>query len=204
MYDNIEWYGQASFKISGEKIIYIDPWKLKGELEKADIILVTHTHYDHFSPDDIAKIQKDDTVIVLPKDGDGKVSGDIRSVMSGDTLELDGVKVEAVPAYNLGKDFHPKGNNWLGYIITMDGKRYYHAGDTDSIPEMKEIFEIDYAFLPVGGTYTMNAETAAEVANTIKAKVTIPMHYGDIVGKKEDGEKFKSLVKGEVVVMEPK
>ncbi len=86
----------------------------------------------------------------------------------------------------------------------MDSKRYYHAGDTDSIPEMKEIFEIDYAFLPVGGTYTMNAEAAAEVANTIKAKVTIPIHYGDIVGKKEDGETFKALVKGEVVVLEPK
>ena len=202
MPEGIEWFGQASIKIKGEKTIYIDPWKLKGEHEKADIVLVTHSHYDHLSPDDIAKLQKDDTVIVVPADGEAKLSGDVRTVKPGDVVEIGGVKVEAVPAYNPNKEFHPKANNWVGYVITMGGKRYYHAGDTDFIPEMKELMEIDYAFLPVGGTYTMNAEEAAKAANLIKAKVTIPMHYGDIVGKKEDAEKFKSLVEGEVEILE--
>ena len=155
--ENIKWLGHAAFKISGPPLIYIDPWKLRDS-EPAELILITHSHYDHFSLEDIAKIRTDDTTIVAPKDC--KTPGNVKYVLPGDTLKLKDVEIEAVAAYNLGKSFHPKSNQWVGYIINIKGTRIYHAGDTDFIPEM-ETLKVDVALLPIGGTYTMDAEEAA-------------------------------------------
>lgn len=203
MIENIKWLGHASFRLTGEKTVYIDPWKIKGG-DKADIILITHEHYDHCSPEDVAKITKNDTVIVAVADCQSKLlklDREIRLVEPGKKLNIRGVLVEAVPAYNINKRFHPKDNQWVGYVVTINGKRIYHAGDTDLIPEMSQLKGIDVALLPVGGTYTMNADEAAKAAEIIRPKVAVPMHVGDIVGTKKDIERFKSLSKVPVEVL---
>ena len=197
--DNIHWLGHASIKITGSKVIYVDPWKIKGE--PADLILITHSHYDHCSADDIKKVTKESTVIVATADSNLEAA---KVVKPGDTLDIDGVKIEAVPAYNLGKPFHPKSNNWVGYVITVDGKRIYVAGDTDKIPEMHDLKEIDVALLPIGGTYTMNAEEAAEAAQMFNPKVVVPIHWGDIVGSAGDVEKLKQQINNVIVLNEEK
>ncbi|RLI96571.1 MAG: MBL fold metallo-hydrolase [Candidatus Aenigmatarchaeota archaeon] len=198
----IEWLGHASFKISDKLVIYIDPYVLPAEPEKADLIFVTHEHYDHCAVDNIKKLVKEDTQVVITEDCIAKLSGlKTFPVVPGKSYEIKGIKFETVPAYNLNKAFHTKASNWVGYIIEIDGVRIYHAGDTDFIPEMKEL-KVDVALMPVGGTYTMNAEEAAEAVNSFKPKVAIPMHYGKIVGSKADAEKFKELVKeAEVVIL---
>ena len=164
--ENIEWLGHASFRITNAKTIYIDPWKLKIA-QPADIILITHGHYDHCSPEDISKIQKKETVILASSDCLKELSGNVKSIQPGQRLTVSGVEVEAVPAYNIGKAFHPKSNNWLGFIISLDNTRIYHAGDTDLIPEMENI-KVDIALLPIGGTYTMDLQQAARLVNQIK------------------------------------
>ncbi len=197
----IKWLGHASFKISNKRVIYIDPYNIE-ETEKADYILITHSHYDHFSPKDIEKIRQDSTIIISRSDVATKIGGEVRVVNQGDFLDLDDIKLTAVAAYNVDKEFHPRALG-VGFIIEMDGKRIYHAGDTDYIREMEnksEFGNIDVALLPVGGTYTMNAEEAAKAANTIKPKIAIPMHYGSIVGSKEDAKKFKELVDKDIKV----
>ena len=202
MLENLRWLGHASFKISGAKNIYIDPWKL-GEEEPADIILISHDHYDHCSPDDVAKLKKDDTVIVTTSACANKFSGDVRSLKPGEMVEIGPVKIEAVPSYNIGKSFHPKEKGYLGFIITADdGTRYYYAGDTDAIPEMSEI-EADVALLPVGGTYTMDACEAADAVGRMHIKTVVPYHYGDIVGSEKDAEEFERLCGVEVHILRP-
>jgi len=200
MVKNITWLGHASFRIKGEKVVYIDPWKLKKGAEPADIILITHDHYDHLEPEDIQKIQKEGTIIVVTSDGAKKLEGTIKTIKSGDTLTVEGIKIEAVPAYNIGKKFHPKSSGWVGYIVTLGGQRIYHPGDTDLIPEMNNV-KADVALLPVGGTYTMTAEEAALAANKIKPKVAVPMHYGTIVGSIADANKFKEKCQVPVEIM---
>jgi L-ascorbate metabolism protein UlaG (beta-lactamase superfamily) len=183
----------ASFKLKGKDcIVYIDPYELTDG-ETADLILVTHSHFDHFSPDDIDKINGPDTIIVCPSDCEHRLMGNIRVIRPYGKTEHKGVKVEAVPSYNLKKEFHPKANGWLGFVVEIDGKRIYHAGDTDLIPEMKELKDIDYALLPVGGKYTMDAEEAAKAAELIKPKVAVPMHYGSVIGSVFDAESFVKL-----------
>lgn len=199
MLENIHWLGHASIKITGTKTIYIDPWKLKKPTP-ADIVLITHDHYDHCSEDDISKITKKDTVIVAPKDCAGRLKA--KAVKPQDTVTIDGVTIKAVPAYNIGKQFHPRSNNWVGYLVTIDGKTIYHPGDTDAIVEMEGL-KPDIAFFPVGGTYTMDAEDAAGIANKMQPGVAIPMHYGDIVGSKKDAQRFKELCKCNVEILEP-
>ena len=191
MIGKISWLGHASVRIRGEKTIYIDPWKVKGE-DKADIILITHSHYDHLSPPDVKKLQKKDTVVVTTPDCAGQLTGDVRTVQPGDRLTVHGVEVEAVPSYNRKKAFHPKASGWVGFVITLEGKRIYCPGDTDFIPEMEKISP-DIVFLPVGGTYTMDAREAAEAVKAINPGLAIPIHYGDIVGSIEDARKFKEL-----------
>ncbi len=199
MLENVHWLGHASFKITGEKIIYIDPYRITGG-ETADIILITHDHYDHLSKEDIEKIIGEKTVVIVPTSAGDAIKGNVKKVKPGDTLTVEGVEIQAVPAYNTGKEFHPRGKNYVGYVFKVGGVSYYHAGDTDYIPEMKDI-HADVAFLPVGGTYTMDAEEAAKAAEDIKPKVAVPMHWGTIVGSEKDARKFESLCGCEVRIL---
>ncbi len=197
---NIKWLGHDSIRIDAENgaKIYFDPFQI-GTNPKADLIFITHDHFDHCSVEDVAKIQGENTIIVTEKNSAEKLSGDVRVVSPGDTLAINGINIEVVPSYNINKDFHPKSNNWLGFIVEIDGVRIYHAGDSDFIPEMKEI-KTDIALLPVSGTYVMTAEEAIEAALAINPKLAIPMHYGSIVGDDSDAEKFKQGLKGKIVV----
>jgi L-ascorbate metabolism protein UlaG (beta-lactamase superfamily) len=198
MVKNIYWLGHDTFKIVGEKVIYTDPFKIKKN-DTADIILITHEHFDHCSPEDIKAIQGQKTVIVTTSDCAQKLSGNIKIVKPGDKINVEGVEIEAVPAYNTNKQFHTKDKGWVGYIFTVEGQRIYIAGDTDHIPEMKN-FKVDIAILPVSGTYVMTAEEAIKAALDIKPKIAIPMHYGSIVGSKNDAKKFADGLKGKIEV----
>ncbi len=198
MVKNIHWLGHDTFKITGEKVIYTDPFKVK-KADVADIILITHEHRDHCSPDDIRKVQGPNTVIVTPADCASKLKGNIKIVKRGDTIDVSGIRIEVVPSYNTNKQFHTKDRGWVGYIFTVSGERIYLAGDTDYIPEMAS-FRVDIALLPVSGTYVMTAEEAVLAALAIKPKIAIPMHYGSIVGTVEDARKFAEQLKGKIVV----
>ena len=195
MLNNIEVLCHSSIRMNKGKIIYVDPFHIEENYQDADIILITHSHYDHFSEEDIEKVRKDDTIIYVTEDyvenarqlgfSENKIIG----VKPNQTYYEGNIEINTVPAYNVNKQFHPKENNWVGYIIKIDGITYYIAGDTDITEENKKI-KCDVAFVPVGGTYTMTAKEAAELVNIIKPKVAIPIHYGDIVGTKEDAITF--------------
>ena len=201
MLSRMKWLGHDTFLIDYEnKVIYIDPYQLKGNPPKADYIFITHSHYDHFSKEDIDKIIKDDTVIIGPADVISEVkTGKTVLAEIGKENKLDGFSFKSIPAYNTNKEFHPKANKWVGYIIDIGGVKIYHAGDTDRIPEMKGL-GVDIALLPVSGTYVMTAEEAVEAAKDIKPDIAIPMHYGAIVGSSADAEKFAELLKGNIQV----
>lgn len=206
MVKNIRWLGQAAIRITVEdKVIYIDPFKIKNE-KKADFILITHEHGDHLSKDDISKIITGKTVLIAPascKDALKDIQAKKTILLKpGEHCENSGIKIDAVPAYNIKKTkFHPKNNNWLGYVLTINDVKIYHAGDTERIPEMKT-FECDIALLPLGQTYTMNSvEEAAEAALDVKAKIAIPIHYGMYEGKDEDAKTFSNLLAGKVSVI---
>lgn len=191
MTEKIKWYGHSSFKIKGDTVIYIDPWKIQ-DCEKADIILITHDHFDHFSLEDIEKLMKKST-LVLGNDKIVKKLNKANNIKPGETLFIKDVRIDVVHAYNVDKKFHPKKLGGVGYVIESNGVRYYHSGDTDHIPEMNELKDVDIALLPVSGTYVMNAEEASNAVRSINPKMAIPMHYGDIVGSLDDAEKFKKL-----------
>jgi L-ascorbate metabolism protein UlaG (beta-lactamase superfamily) len=196
--EKIHWLGHDGFRIDASKVIYIDPYQIKSTVP-ADIILVSHDHFDHCSPDDITKIKKKNTVIITDKVSAGKLTGDVRVVKPGDRVSIEGIEVEIVPAYNTNKQFHPKSAGMLGFILTVDGLRIYHAGDTDFIPEMKNI-RADIALLPVSGTYVMTADEAVQAALAIHPKVAIPMHYGAIVGAESDARHFSDKLKEKIDV----
>jgi L-ascorbate metabolism protein UlaG (beta-lactamase superfamily) len=199
---NIHWLGHSGFMIRERRVIYIDPYQLRFP-EVGDVILITHDHPHHCSPDDVKWLRKGATVIVAPEACAAKFKGDVRTVKPGDTLTIKGVTIEVVPAYNLEEQFHPKEAGGIGYIITTaEGTRIYHAGDTDLIPEMDQV-EADIALLPVGGISTMDAAEAAQAANMIKPKVAIPMHWGTTVGSRQDAEKFCDLCKVEAKILKP-
>jgi L-ascorbate metabolism protein UlaG (beta-lactamase superfamily) len=196
----IKWLGHDSFRIDTGKVIFIDPYQVSSKI-KGDLILVTHEHFDHCSPDDIARLKHDDTVIVTEKKSAAKIiDGDVRIVKPGDRVVIDDIQIEAVAAYNVNKKFHPKADGWLGFIIETEGVRIYHAGDTDFIPEMKGI-RTDIALLPVSGTYVMTPDEAVEAALAINPKIAIPMHYGAIVGSQSDAQEFQKALEGKIEVI---
>ena len=194
-----------SIQLLGNKKIYIDPYELKEETHDADYIFCTHSHYDHFSIKDIEKILKDNTKIITvlsAKEDAIKLVGkeNVLIVEPNENYEIDDIKFSTTYAFNVDKHFHPKENKWVGFIIELDNKKYYIAGDTDNIPEIRSV-KADVAFLPVGGTYTMDYEEAADLANVLDVNTVVPTHYGSVAGRKEDGENFKKLVKGKEVIL---
>jgi len=202
-YRNVEvhWLGHDSFVLRGSKTIVLDPFKALGSY-KADLLLITHEHFDHLSEDDIKRFSSESTTIVAPsicEEPLRKLKYEKIFVIPGSRTKVKEVAIEAVPAYNVnkfhapGRVFHPKEDRRVGFLFTLDGVRFYHAGDTDATPEMKSL-DVDVAFLPVSGTYVMTAEEAAGAVKAMKVKVAIPMHIGSIVGTKEDAEEFKKLV----------
>ena len=202
----IEVLCHSSIRIEGEnKIIYIDPYRIKEEKNDADIIFITHSHYDHFSEEDILKVKKENTKILVTTDllertiELGFKKEEITIVNQNNLYTILDIAVNTIPAYNINKQFHPKENNWVGYILKIEGKSIYVAGDTDINEENKNV-KCDIALLPVGGTYTTNYEEAAELANLINPELVIPMHYGEIVGGKEDAIKFKKLINEKINV----
>jgi len=207
----ITWLGHDGFRIQDGQTIYIDPFQIGGSPPKADVVLVSHEHFDHLSLDDLKKVVGPNTVIIAHKQSHGELSKlkaeDVKLVKPGDTVKVGKLEVEAVPAYNVnkfrepGKVFHPKEDGKLGFVLTVNGVRIYHAGDTDHIPEMKSI-RTEVALLPVSGTYVMTAQEAAEAVKTINPKVVIPMHFGTIVGERNDAETFKKLVTCQVEILE--
>jgi len=197
---SIEFLKHASTLIHFEgKNIYIDPWKIPSNPPKADLILITHEHYDHMDPEKIKEISTNGTVIATNETCCAKMSGNIKTIKIGETTEIFGVKITGVEAYNINKPFHPRGLG-IGFVMDFNGEKIYHAGDTDFIPEMKNLKEIDVALLPIGGTYTMNEEEAAQAANAFKPKIAVPMHFNVIDGTSADPKKFSSLVSSETKV----
>lgn len=199
--NNIYVNTRSSIRIMGSKTIYFDPLEIQGNPQDADIIFVTHVHYDHFSPEDIKKVMKDDTKMIVPISmletiGEkGLPTDKLYGVQPGQTGECEGVKYQAVPAYNIGKAFHPKENNWVGYLVELDGTTYYAMGDTDVTPEAEAV-DVDVIFVPVGGKYTMDADEAAEFINQKPRGLVVPIHYAD----PEACNRFLGLLKPEVEV----
>ena len=199
MLENVEVLYHSSIKIEDNKIIYIDPFKIDKDYNDADIVFITHDHFDHYSEEDIDKVINENTTIIIPEELLTKIlrkginKNAVITVESNKEYMVQGIKFETIPAYNTNKTFHPKENDWVGYIITLDGIRYYIAGDTDITEENRKV-KCDVAFVPVGGTYTMNYSEAAELVNIIKPKIAVPIHYGSIVGTKQDATNFIKLL----------
>ena len=199
MLDNIEVLCHSSIRINKEKIIYIDPFKIDKNYNDADVIFITHDHYDHYSEEDIDKVIKEGTTFIIPEElltkllVKGYNKNDIITVEAGKQYITQGIKFETIPAYNTNKAFHPKENEWVGYIIEIKGIRYYIAGDTDITEENKKV-KCDVALVPVGGTYTMDFKEAARLINEIKPKIAVPTHYGDIIGTNQDATDFIRLL----------
>lgn len=197
MLENVRLLTHSSIKISKDKIIYIDPFKIDKEYNDANLIFCTHSHFDHFSVEDIKKVTTENTKIITVEETRGKLLDigfkreEIIIVKPNMKYKVDGIKFSTFSAYNQKKDFHPRKNNWVGYNIKIGNFWYYISGDTDNIKEIQKV-KCDVAFLPVGGMYTMNYEEAAELANKIKPKVAIPTHYGSIIGSRDDAKMFAS------------
>lgn len=196
MEPKIEWLGHDSFRLTGEKIVYVDPWKISNARHDADVVLITHDHFDHFVPEDVDKVRNKETLVVGPEMLRGKIDGNLKLVKRGEALNANGVPVEVVAAYNLHPDrqnFHPNHYGGVGYVITLNGKRIYHTGDTDPIPEMKDV-KCDIMLVPVSGTYVCTCDEAADAVELVKPERVIPMHWDTIVGTWEDANSLKHKV----------
>ena len=200
----IRWLGHDSFSLVGNVTIMVDPFKMAKQ-EKADLVLISHNHFDHCSVGDIKNISTKDTSIVAAKECIDMLKGfDFKEkigISPGEEKTVKGIKIKSIPAYNITKinpdtkkPFHPKEDNKVGFLFELNGTTIYHAGDTDLIPEMSDL-KPDIALLPVSGTYVMTAQEAAKAVEKIKPKIAIPMHYGVIVGSEKDAHEFKQLVK---------
>ncbi len=207
----IHWLGHDSFRIADPasgKQIYVDPYQLKRHEPKADVILITHDHFDHLSADDIARLRKPDTIFVAPPAAADQIQGDVIRVNPGDRVTAAGIPIEAVPAYNTtkfrapGQPFHPKEAGYVGSGITVAGERVYHLGDTDLIPELGQEQGVDVALSPVSGTYVMTADEAGQAAKVIRPKVAVPMHYAAIVGSEADAQHFADLCRAEGIAVQ--
>jgi L-ascorbate metabolism protein UlaG (beta-lactamase superfamily) len=209
--DSIEWLGHSGFRIRvGSAAVYIDPYRVPDGSPQADLILITHGHYDHFSPQDLERLSGSRTSLVGPAAVAERVSGRVHSIAPGETLEdelVRGVHVSAVAAYNTskrdgdGNPFHPPEAGWVGYELNVRGERLYHSGDTDVIPEMDTVTGVDVALLPVSGVYVMTAQEAAEAARRIQPRVAVPMHWGEHIGSEEDARTFADRAPVEVRIL---
>ncbi|TMD40951.1 MAG: MBL fold metallo-hydrolase [Chloroflexi bacterium] len=208
MLEKFTWYKQSAYKWKGDGVtMYIDPWGLKANEEPADIIFITHAHADHFEPEDIEKVRKSSTQFVAPKDVAEKLKGNVKAIKPGDSGDAAGIKYQAVPAYNTAPhrlQAHPKSNNWVGYILNLDGQRYWFSGDTDPNPDIEQV-KTDVALVCIGGDpYVMNASEAAGLVKKIRPQLAVPNHYGFVVGVQSDGEKFaKEAAPVKVQIMKP-
>lgn len=198
--ENITVNTQSSIRIAGSKVLYFDPYQIHDAAHDADFIFITHEHYDHFEPQSIAKIKKEDTLLVTPESMKKKALSESGIApenclfyQPGETHETSGIVIETIPAYNKLKPFHTKGKKWQGYVVEMDGVRYYVAGDTDVNEDIGKVC-CDVALIPIGGFYTMDGKQAAEYTAQIKPKAVIPTHYGSIVGNKSDGQEFQKML----------
>jgi L-ascorbate metabolism protein UlaG (beta-lactamase superfamily) len=210
--DALDWMGHAGFHVNvGRAHVYIDPYRVPEGAPQADLILITHGHYDHFSPQDVERLTRRETWLVGPAAVAERVSGQVHRIEPGEVLDEElvrGIHVRAVAAYNTskrdaeGKPFHPRDAGWVGYELNVRGERLYHSGDTDVIPEMDTVTGVDVALLPVSGTYVMTAEEAAEAARRIQPRLAVPMHWGDHIGTKADAERFADLTPVPVAIME--
>ena len=210
--DSIEWLGHSGFRVRvGRAVVYIDPYRVADDAPPADLILVTHGHYDHFSPQDVERLTTRDTWLVGPAAVAERVSGQVHSIAPGEDLEdelVRGVHVAAIAAYNTskrgpdGEPFHPREAGWVGYEVNVRGERLYHSGDTDVIPEMDSVTGVDVALLPVSGTYVMTPQEAAEAARRIQPRVAVPMHWGEHLGTMDDARAFAERADVEVRIME--
>lgn len=199
----VQWLGHASFRICHEdEILYIDPWKLHDCPHDATLVLISHSHYDHYSPEDIDKVSGPESKLIASADVVAKQNSG-EAIASGLTIELENVRLVGVAAYNPSKQFHPKANNWVGFVIELGSKRLYYAGDTDLTAEMKALEGIDVALLPVGGTYTMDAAAAVEAVKSFRPKAAIPYHWGDIVGDRNDAEEFAKAAPCDTKILAP-
>ena len=202
--DRISINAHSSIRIETEKVLYFDPFHLQEAPHDADVVFVTHDHYDHLSAEDIARVGKSDTTFVLPEScrASAEKHGLANTVFlsPGETAVVCGVPVEAVAAYNVLKPFHPKKNGWLGYVVTVEGQRVYVAGDTDENEDNRSV-RCEIALVPAGGTYTFDAKRAAKFVNRLHPAVAIPTHYGDIVGNLADGDAFAAAVDVGIMVI---
>ena len=195
MLDAITWFRQAAFRWQGDgPVIYVDPWGVTDDVP-ADVILITHAHFDHFQPHEIERLRGPSTKLVAPRDVAAELSGDVTAVAPGESLEVGGLHIQTVPAYNVAEerlDMHPQRNGWVGYMFEFDGRRYYHGGDTDALPELETI-STDVAMVPIGGTYTMDAEEAATFVKAMGPGLAVPMHYGYVVCSPSRADVFRKL-----------
>jgi L-ascorbate metabolism protein UlaG (beta-lactamase superfamily) len=210
--DAVEWLGHSGFRLrAGRASVYIDPYRVPEDAPKADLILITHGHYDHFSPQDVELLSKRNTWLIAPAAVAERVGGNVHSIAPGEAIEdelVRGLAIRAVAAYNTSKRdsdgnvFHPREAGWVGYDLNFRGERLYHSGDTDVIPEMDSVTGVDVALLPVSGIYVMTAEEAAEAARRIQPRVAVPMHWGEHIGTRDDALSFRERAPVEVRILE--
>lgn len=195
MLERFTWFRQSAMRYAGDGLtVYIDPWGTGEDEPPADLILITHAHFDHLQPDEIARLRTAGTKVLAPADVAKELPGDVTSVAPGESHEAAGLRIQTVPAYNVVEErleMHPKANGWVGYVLELGGSTYYHAGDTDALPELESL-ATDVAMVPIGGTYTMDAEEAGGLVRAMSPRLAVPMHFGFVVGSPGDADRFRA------------